>query len=326
MLSAVAGSIRWNDHSVLYSISPAIEDVVATALADAIRRGLSAGLLRGYVSVEEESFVVRGKLNLVTTLTRRPATLTPLVQTAEYLDESTLENRIIATALDCLVKRVESKDVRRRLMDCQRVFAGVLPIANWTSLPRVARSRLNARWWNAIEIALLVLRSCGLDLPSGSHSSRSFLIDMNVVFERFVYRALDEHLQSHGLTLQHNRGGINLDVGGFHTLRPDLSIWAGDQCVYVGDCKYKYVEDAVALREDIFQCLAYAAATGLPRLTLIYGGGTHLSRDVPIVDGRTTVLVRALDLATPLEELRSQFVALATEILQTTRVTHRRKR
>lgn len=317
MLSAAAGSIRWDEHSVALAPSSAIEDVVATALVDSIRRGLATGLLRGYVTVEEESFVVRGRLDVVETLRRRPVTLAPLVQTPEFLDENTPENRILATALAYLVRKVQSPAVRGRIVDCQRAFADVSTILSGTPLPRVARNRLNARWWGAIELALLVLRSCGLDLPSGSHSTRSFLVDMNVVFERFVHRALADELCSVGLALQHNRGGIDLDVDGVHTLRPDLSLWAGDRCVYAGDCKYKYTADARAQRDDIYQCLAYAAATGLSRITLIYGGGSQLAREVSIVDGRTTVLVRTLNLAAPMEQLRAQFAALAIEIART---------
>lgn len=314
MLSAASGAIRWDEANVGLATSSAIEDVVATALVDSIRRGLGTGLLRGYVTVQEESFVVRGQLDFVETLRRRPVTLAPLVQSPEFLDENIAENRILATALSQIVKRVQSPVVRGRIVDCQRAFADVTPITGGTPLPRVARNRLNTRWWGAVELALLVLRSCGLDLPSGSHSSRTFLVNMNVVFERFVHRALADELRSFGLALQHNRGGIRLDIDGCHTLRPDLSIWTGDRCQYAGDCKYKYVADAMAQRDDIYQSLAYAAATGLSRITLFYGGGEQFACEVSIVDGRTTVQVRALNLAAPLEQLRTQFAALALEI------------
>lgn len=314
MLSAAAGSIRWAESSVGLVQSSAVEDVVATALVDSIRRGLAGGLLRGYVTVEEESFVVRGRLDVVETLRRRPVSIAPLVQTPEFLDENTPENRVLATALAYLVRRVQSTAVRGRVVDCQRAFADVTPVPSGAPLPRVHRNRLNAGWWGAIELALLVLHAGGLDLPSGLHASRSFLVDMNAVFERFVHRALADALRPHGHILDCNRHGLYLDEGENHGLRPDLSVWAGARCTYAGDCKYKCAEEGVARRDDIYQCLAYAAATGLPRIMLIYGGGPQVARDVAIVDGRTTILVRPLDLAAPLEQLRARFVALATEI------------
>jgi 5-methylcytosine-specific restriction enzyme subunit McrC len=314
MISAAAGAIQWDERCVGLAQSSAVEDVLAAALVDSIRRGLATGLLRGYVTVEEESFVVRGRLDVTETLRRRPVTLAPLVQTPEFLEEDTPENRVLATALSHLAKRVSSPVVRSRVVDCQRAFAGVQCLPSGSPLPRLQRHRLNARWWGALELAMLVLNACGLDLPSGQHLSRSFLIDMNVVFERFVHRALADELRPWGHDLQHNRSGLYLDEDQCHGLRPDLSVWANAKCRFAGDCKYKYTDDGNARRDDVYQSLAYAAATGLPRITLIYGGGPLPARDVEIVGGRPTIRVRVLNLAASKDQLQAQFAGIALEI------------
>jgi len=315
MLSAAAGVIRWDSRLVGLQESATVEDVVATVLVDAIRRGMATGMLRGYVTIEEESFVVRGKLEIAETVRRRPATLAPLVQTPEFLDEDTAENRVLATALKQLVSRVQSPLTRGRVVACQRDFAHVSLIRRGSALPRLSRNRLNARWWGALELALLVLRSCGLDLPSGAHAAPAFLVDMNVVYERFVHRAMAEEVGKRGLMLQHSAGGVYLDEGRCHSLRPDLSIWEGTRCLFVGDCKYKPSEDAMAQRTDVYQCLAYAAATGLRQIMLIYGGTAAQARDVEIVDGRTIVAVRTLDLGASTVMLKEQFRRLAQEVV-----------
>ncbi len=314
MLSAASGAICWDERYIGLDASSTVEDVVAMVFVDSVRRALASGLLRGYVAVEEESMVVRGRLEFAETIRRRPLTLIPLVQTPEFLDCDTPENQILATALVHLARRVQSDRVRNRVLDCQRAFAGVTVLSKRTPLPRVTKNRLNGKWWNAIELALLVLRSCGLDLPSGLHASRSFLVDMNAVFERFVHRALADQLRAEGLDLQHNRGGIDLDKDGLHSLRPDLSLWNGSRCVFAGDCKYKFSPTALAHRDDVYQCLAYAAATGLPSITLFYAGDRSGARDIAIADGRTRVLVRTVNLAAPIEQLRAQCASLAVEI------------
>lgn len=313
MLSAATSALRWSASIVGLSPTSTVEDVVAAVFIDAVQKELARGLLRGYIALEEESFVARGRLEVSELIRRRPMTLAPLVQTPEFLEENIPENQVLASALDVLARRIQSQTIRTRLMDCQRAFVGVSRLRSGRSLPRIARNRLNARWWGAIELALLVLRSGGLDLPIGDHLARSFLIDMNVVFERFVYRALAEDLLAHGLTLHDNHGGIRLDTDGLHTLRPDLSLWRGDRCTYAGDCKYKQSTDAMAQRDDMYQCVAYAVATGLPRITLFYGGESPQSREVQLVDGRTTVLVRVLDLSAPTVRLQAQCAALARE-------------
>lgn len=318
MMSAAAGAIRWNDRIVRLSHASTVEDVIAAALVDSINHSLGAGILRGYVEIEEESFVVRGRLALAETARRRPAILAPFVQTPEYFEEDIPENRIIATAVKYLAPRVQCPVIRGRLLAAQRTFAGVSIIRVGAPLPKVARNRLNARWWDTVELAVLVLRSCGLDPTGGTHASRSFLVDMNVVFERFVYHALAAELRKLGYTLECNRRGLYLDLERQHALRPDLSIWRGARCAYAADCKYKYTADARAVRDDVYQCLAYATATGLPAVTLIYGGGAG-SGYVSIVDERTTIRVEVLDLAAPLESLRSHVGELALEIARSLR-------
>lgn len=314
LLSAASGEIKWDEQRVGLAASATIEDVVATVLVDSISRGLRNGLLRGYNQVQEESFIARGRLELAETIRRRPLTFVPLVQTPELLDENIPENRVLATALAHLGRRVISPAVRARIVDVQRAFAEVSALPAADSLPRLVKNRLNAPWWGAVELSLLVLRSCGLDLPSGLFSARSFLVNMNVIFEHFIYRALADELARTGRCLQHNRGGFYLDETKRHALRPDLSLWLGAKCRFIGDCKYKYADDAMAHRDDIYQCLAYAAATGVPRVTLIYSGDADGARDLRIADGRTVIQVRTVDLGAPTDRLRERLRALAEEI------------
>lgn len=314
MLSAATGSIRWDEQHVGFVTSAEIEDVMAIAFLESVSRALPSGLLRGYISIEEESFVVRGQLDLAETIRRRPTSLAPVVQTPEFLDENITENRILATALVALSRHVRSPSVRARLLDCHRAFATVQPLPNGAPLPRVTRNRLNTRWWGTIELAILVLRSCGLDQPAGSASARAFLVDMNVVFEQFIFQSLAQELDRVGVLLRHNHGGMYLDGDGHHGIRPDLSIWHNSRCVVIADCKYKQTDHAKAHRDDVYQCLAYAAATGLSCVTLFYVADADESRELQIVDGRTSVRIRTVHLAAPVNQLRARLATLATEI------------
>lgn len=320
MLSAALDSIAWFDHKLERSASLAIEDIIASALVDSIARSLRRGLLRGYVATEEESSVIRGRLRLTEALRRRGGVLVPIVQEPHILDESIPENRVMATALSRLAARVQSRSVRGRVLDCQRAFGGVATLPASAPIPRLDRTRLNAPWWNSIELALLVLRSCGLDLRHGSHQSRSFMVDMNVVFERFVHSCLASALDRHGHVLKHNCGGLHLDVESRHRLRPDLSIWSHAHCVFAADCKYKISDDGSAAREDLYQSLAYALATGTRRVMIIYGGDSIRSREVLVADRRTIIQVRVVNLAAPPEQLKNQFANIADEIAESIRI------
>lgn len=314
MLSAAAGSIKWDDRRVGLASSTTVEDVTALVLLDAISRALVAGVLRGYVEVEEESFFVRGRLDVAQTIRRRPALLAPFTQAPVLLEENIIENRVLRTAVAILSERVACPNVRARLLDVHRLFAGAEVLSPHMSLPHVARTRLNARWWPAIELALLVLRCCGLDLPSGVTAASTFLIDMNRVFEQFVFRSLETKLRRAGLELESNRVGLHLDEAKRHALRPDMSIWTGERCTFIGECKYKIIGNASAHRTDVYQCVAYISATGLESVMLVYAAGSARECDIRLVNGRTSVKVRTVDLAAPLDVLNGEFERLAREI------------
>jgi len=316
MLSAASGSIRWNEHGVNLKESMDIDDLVAISLVNSIHRSLRGGLLRGYVTVCEESFAIRGRVDLAETFRRQPGVMIPVVQSLELLENNIPENRVLATALDRLSKRV-SPAVQRLVVDCQRTLAEVNVLAPGESLPSIARTRLNAAWWSTIQLAFLVLRASGFELHGGDHASRSFLVDMNVVFEQFVYRALADALRPQGKELVHNRGGLQLDKGGLHLLRPDLSVWSAGRCIFAGDCKYKYTDDGLAQRDDLYQALAYSIATGLPSVMLVYAGSKSLSCDVILMNDLITIRVRAIDLGATMELLQAQLGCIAAEINHT---------
>ena len=66
---------------------------------------------------------------------------------------------------------------------------------------------------------------------------------------------------------------IALDQDGKVRLEPDLSWWNGRTCTFVGDAKYKRVEDRRVPNADLYQLLAYTIALDLPGGLLIYAHG-----------------------------------------------------
>lgn len=314
MLSAASGCADWSRHETRFARDTTTDDIAAAALLRAVSRQLQSGTLRGYTQVEEESSIVRGRIDWTESLRRRPAAGPPFVQSPEFLHQDIPENRIIAAAIRCLSRRVKTQSLLANLRNAARTFADVSPLARGAPLPRFTRHRLNARWWGVIDLALLILRGDGFDLPLGAHASRAFLLDMNIVFERFVHQSLADRLLRSGKVLHSNRTGLTLDEGKLHRVRPDLSLWSGPTCTFAADCKYKDSNLAEARREDIYQALAYSAATGLPRIMLIYPGPSSGASTVRIRGGSTQIQVRTLNLAAPARDLSAQLDTLAAEI------------
>jgi 5-methylcytosine-specific restriction enzyme subunit McrC len=115
----------------------------------------------------------------------------------------------------------------------------------------------------------MILRSMSFDLGHGDVPATAFLVDMNRVFEEFIVHALREAIgPGHGELVQGARGrSLHLDEGRSVRLLPDLSLWQGGRCVWVGDVKYKRVALLDYPNADIYQATAYAIATGLDALS-----------------------------------------------------------
>ncbi|MHB0960427.1 MAG: 5-methylcytosine restriction system specificity protein McrC [Pirellulaceae bacterium] len=146
---------------------------------------------------------------------------------------------------------------------------------NLTACRQSTHTRLNERYWGALELAKLILQASSIELRHGQHQASSFLVDMNQVFEDFVVIALRESLGLNERQFPQNARGrrICLDVASRVVLEPDLSWWQANRCCFVGDVKYKRVNAPGIKHPDLYQLLAYTVATDLPNGLLVYAAG-----------------------------------------------------
>ena len=96
---------------------------------------------------------------------------------------------------------------------------------------------------------------------------------MNRVFEDFVIVALREALGLSAIIFTQGASGklLHLDEARRVRLEPDMSWWEGSFCTFVGDVKYKRLTGNK--NADLYQMLAYLAATDLQSGLLVYAAG-----------------------------------------------------
>ena len=114
---------------------------------------------------------------------------------------------------------------------------------------------------------------------AGRSRGAAFFLDMNKVFERFLYVALGEALGLPDGQWRHE-AGLTLDEGGHVGMKPDFSWWPsggtdgnGSRPLFVGDAKYKRTDGEGFEHADIYQMLAYCTAADLPSGMLVYAAG-----------------------------------------------------
>ena len=183
-------------------------------------------------------------------------------------------------------------------------------------VPGVAYTRLTQRFRSAVELARLIIGSASFDLRTGTVGASAFLVDMNRAFEDFVVAALREALKVSPRVLVQGAVGhpTYLDEGRRVPLKPDLSLWDGPRCTFVGDAKYKRIEFEGYRNADLYQMTAYAIATGLPGGVLVYAAGEGEPFTHTIVNVGKRVEVVTLDLRGSETAIREQIGALADRV------------
>jgi 5-methylcytosine-specific restriction enzyme subunit McrC len=183
-------------------------------------------------------------------------------------------------------------------------------------VPVVSFDRRTEHYRAAVGLARLILTGSSFDLRPGVAPASAFLIDMNRVFENFVVVALRDSLRASDKVLVQGAQGkaLFLDVAQLVRLRPDISLWKGGQCLFVGDMKYKRLVPDEYPNADLYQLTAYAIATGLPSGMLIYAAGEQGETVHEVRNLGKRLLVTPVDLTAPPAGLLRQIAELASRI------------
>ncbi len=266
----------------------------------AVRQATGRGLLQGYLTHEETLSVVRGRIRIEDQLRRRYGIAVPIEVRYDEFTPDIPPNRLLKAANRRLSWLPQRSPRTRPLLSAMRAaFANISDVDyRPTDLPELPINPLNAHYQPALALARLILKSATVELAAGKVESASFLIDMNQVFEDFVVVALREALglSDYSFPQEAHRHDLRLDTHGRINLKPDISWWQGNRCVFVGDAKYKRTTVHGAQNHDIYQALAYAVAAGLPSALLIYAHDDQdriypVTYDIPEAGKRIEVTV-----------------------------------
>lgn len=309
-LLGYARNLRFRADAVPVERSADLTEALVHALLGQARLSLRRGPLRSYRRVDDSLPTVRGRIRLLDQARRRFALPLPLEVTYDDFTVDIEENRLLKAAL--LVSQ------RMRLRDatlCSRIREILGNLTDVTesrydrrALPTIGFTRLNRHYQQTLSLARLILASATADLAHGAFRVPAFLIDMDKVFEDFVFAALGDALHLAGMRWAQGRS-MTLDVDNRVRIKPDLSLWSCGACRFVGDVKYKAT--GFGEHEDLYQTLAYARAAGLEDALLIYASAAKTADSHLVRHGGPALHVRHVDLEAADAEILEQIKGLA---------------
>ena len=295
-----------------------VEPFVA-AFLDVLQRALRRGLMMSYLEREEVLTTIRGRVRFAEQARRRYGLPLPIEVRYDDYTVDVEANRLVKAALRRIERfRLRDSRLRRRTAEALASFDGVTDVNFDTRrLPTFNYTRLDERYRPVLELAALLVQNTSVDLHPGGATTSSILFDMNDVFEDFVWAAIGDELRRILPTSYRWRQGKSIALDEDRKVRPepDLSLWDGQRCVFVGDAKYKETERGEV--GDLYQLLAYCAATGLDEGLLLYAEKTSSPSVHQIVRGGPRLRVETVDLRAPLDEVQRRCRLVASEIAAT---------
>lgn len=304
----------WRDHSVLLDV----EDDLAGALAHAFSRfalkALEHGLLQGYVHVDDSLPVLRGRIRVADQIARRFGIDLPLEVSFDEFTVDTVENRLLLSATERLLRRRGANaQLRPVLQRIRLTLADVTPLPRGVKAPEWVPSRLNARYQPALALAELILAGDSFEQRAGETSVTGFVFDMWKIYEDFVCVALKEALVPLG-GQSHLQYGTHLDAERRVPLRPDF-VWSHEGApAVVADAKYKAEKYDGFPNADVYQMLAYCTRLGLRQGHLIYAKGNEQAVVHHVLGADIRIHCHSLDLDQPPTALLRQISTLARKL------------
>lgn len=317
LIAYACEAIRWSEDVGEYDHDAELSDIIAIVFARLVERTTRRGLVAGYLTVEEAVAAPRGRILFDEQIRRRMGYALPIEVRHDEFTTDILENRFLLAGLTALARLpLRSVQARRELSRAERPFGNVSAVRYERGrIPDVLLTRVNAHYRGAIALAKLILEGVSLDLGGTLSRGSAFLVDMNVVFERFLRRSLRAALSLDETTFPDRPPSLHLDVQGWVPLRPDLCVVRGSKVLWVGDAKYKRLPVGAYQNADLYQLLAYAIATGLPHGTLIYAADTGVSAGEYVVCNADKILrAISIDLSAPPAAIRRRIMAIGNEI------------
>lgn len=258
---------------------------VAAWYARMLERTLVLGVDRSYVEEADRVVALRGRIDWPAQ-TRAVGLPTPIACRYDEWSLDTRANRIVAAAALALLRNPavppQSAFTLRRLL---KLLAGVGPLRpDDLSAHHDVLTRLNEHYRTAVHLARLVLRAGGPTQGAGHTAVSSFMVNMNDVFEDYVFASLKRRLRG---TWGVDKRRVPLDVAHHVPTEPDLLFT--DQSgwnVLVADSKYKLISDGRGRNADYYQLLAYCTSLGLSRGVLIYCDAGDLPRPPGAIEVR----------------------------------------
>ena len=280
---------------------------------------VSGGLYRSYVPVTENVSLVRGRIDIPRTIMENFARPHRIVSEHDDYTDDVVENKIVRYTLERTRNLATSEGLKRKLV---KLLASFSDVENPAALPqnifeRLVYHRLNEHYKPVHELCRVLLTGIAIDIPAGPIGFRSFLVNMEQLFQEFLFATLKRspHLADYQVVRQSGSRIVWLrgtaERRDIHVV-PDVRVRnAAD--VLVVDAKYKRplmgrAGRWIPVSPDVYQMMAYCVVhqcDGALVYPKVETPEADLDEIYEVRGSDSLFKLKTLNLAEPLDGLKS---------------------
>ena len=243
----------------------AITDLIALLFIREVEKIILKGLAKRYKQKEESISTCRGKI-LFNDLAKKSTAELTLPCRYRELTTDIAENRLIYSTLDFLKKLVNTSEISRKINVLSERLSKK---TTFQSLDKtlfqkveIESNRLTQHYKLVFELSRLIYDNYDFSLMKGETGFSSFLIDMNELFEKFLYRLFESSFESIIDVRYQNslENGYITSDGSNRSLIPDYKFYKDNELIGIADAKYKDYSNKKVSSGDLYQLTTYAVA------------------------------------------------------------------
>ena len=290
--------------------------------ADSIRDLLHVGLLKQYRQQDHNGPHWKGRINFARQLQKNWRHPERVYSRRQVYDYGHPAHQVLSQALQAVLQTALPAGLRQRFQHLERAFPKLPPRrVDEGLLQALLEQPQLARYHRALELARLILLQYSPDVRVGQHHLLALLFDMNQLFERYLERQLQHHLDD-SWTL---RAQASRPFWANRRLRPDFWLQQ-EQQHYILDAKWKILKRPEPSDADLRQMFAYNHSFQATKSVLIYPNVFALPpRQAPfaapiLIDGQWqshTCQVVFVDILNPKGQLNTKMAAQLMAQIQT---------
>jgi len=262
-------SIKFHETYLEASPGKTLVDLLADIFIKNTNEIIATGLYRNYITNTEELSSIKGKLLIIKNI--RSTKFVKAKPWCEYdeLSFDIIENRCILFCTQILLSVVYDSEIKRKLITIRNLLlrqgVELTPLEPF-KIDSIVLQRLNKKYEEVIKLCKFILHRRWYDnFLDQKVPIPAFFINMNDLFEKFVYEVLRLEYEKKGYSVEYQEKNPHLlrkipdyapdenRLSDPPDIKPDIIIRGKNKKLII-DTKYKFIPDS----SDFYQAAAYS--------------------------------------------------------------------